>query len=278
MMRAAELLSEVPGLRRPARSFLGTHPESRIILDERGGAFVGREEEVAPLLTKLEQLHSAAWLLLSVVDEALGEEDPSTINVRLPNVNSLEELERVVDDLKTCIDRPARLVVGHGVSLHAFDVGSSWLVLVGAVALVPAFVASLLRACRRYMDESLQHEMMLERLRTLKAIADHSENVKRTTDQALQLLSHQLADEVIAEYGSALSETSRNEAHPSVMNAITTLSALLRRNAEVAFALNAPKETTEKAPLDDIRRLVKDFDDLKLLPGPSADDEQVPPE
>lgn len=217
-----------------ANNIFATADDERVVPAGPGHQFVQQLQALASRLRDvLSVLDQDRWLAGDMV------------YVKLPDTKSLTDFQGYVHALTLVFDQPARRALGEGVDLAGVEPGSVWIALSIAVGGVWAFIKDILTYSQQYRERELRLAKQEEDLRHLIDDNKGVEHAKSILRKALTVVVQQFAEELARKHKRD-NEDVDNEAVSFNLQAITTLSGLLAKGAEVHPALTA--ETAEKTP------------------------------
>lgn len=262
---AIRALSEVPLL-----SGLAANVMKHSIFSLSNSAVVSGDlyNEFTKLLSPLAESAASHFLLLS---SAAPQRDAALAAVKLPNIQTLEELEQFIKALKTIFDLPARTLLDGGVAFAGFDTGSAWLLLdpetaqtvataAVAVGVTAGAVKTLTNTGKKVSDFIFDFLAQYQTYRIDRAKVDHierqleelkgaSEIREKLREQQATVISAQLeerARHLLELHRTDADAAKINETVAQVKNAMRELDKLVMRGTEIHPSLSAPADKVER--------------------------------
>jgi hypothetical protein len=212
-------------------------------------------------------VHGRASDMLKLTHAVLPTETPTTISIRLPEFVSFDDLTALVGELKWVFERHVRLTVpGATIAVSTFETGSPlWLSLqmdTASFVYIVSFLSTVIHyyMYRKALDNktaTMAAHLAPGELQTLQALHDKSLPLERR--RLMQRLN------VERDY--------ENE----VDHAVEKATKLLERGMQIAYALNPPREVSEKiAESERVLAEVRRIEQL-LAPKPPQLQQEVTP-
>ncbi len=200
------------------------------------------------------QLRTKIKITYDLIQTLLPEEDELSINIKLPNHNSLQDIS---SDLLT-IDKILNQILTHkeinsGYSFKNFDVGSSWICLVIASGLALKFIAGLVWSACVIRKKKIECDILVEHAKTLTIKNESLQDIVDGQKKLLETLTHSEAENLLEENNIGNTDP---EFLKRLIYAITQTAELINKGAEIHPALYAP---------EDSKNLFPDFKNLNLI-------------
>lgn len=271
-LEATQALSKVRALK----------PQVSAVLSLDWGQVLGEPAMVAapvstPMVPAFHELEAAATILDRLLDSLLPPETSPTISVKLPEPQTLKELEQLVSDVNSALARPADVLFGPCIKFSNVDNGSTWIDLVveaaknpvavagaGAIAVgtlrknVLGFLGGLVDLYGKLVRVRQRHRMVEAHLRSLGMSSAAEEAAgKHETEEAK--LSTEEVERLVQLYGA--DSEHRADAIPVALHATKIGASLLERRTEIHARLES-SESSGGAPVEgwpdpeEIKRLV----------------------
>lgn len=190
---------------------------------------------------------------------------PNEISVKLPAIQTFQELQAFVGDLRLALDDHTRRVFGDGLKLQAFDTGTEWLVFVAASVPIYRYVCDFLSRALKLREQQLQVRALQAALETRKEFQETIVGMMKAQEQVAKAYAQELVSGLI---DANLTENpdARNDALNSAMRGMESLMHLVNQGTEIHRSLNAPEEIRKLLP----EPVTNKASEIKLLP-PSAE-------
>jgi len=215
-------------------------PLDSVIADSNAAnAFIGSANAI------IQQANLVASLLI----QSISEPSPTQIDIKLPEVTSLEEAANILSKLSATLDNTSRRVVGDGVSLAGFDSGSWYVLLLPITKRVLNFLLDVfdkLLAMRGKLLEQRETELKVKSL-------ELDVGLKRTVTEAMQLelsaYAKSLADSLIKIHAcDEATDDEKNEARNAIVASLWNLNEFLDNGGQIRPSLNADSEVKQLFP------------------------------
>lgn len=200
------------------------------------------------ILTKLKFLLDTLYKWVN--EYVPGKQDADTINIKLPQLNNFDELNKVSNELRLAFSTVINEYEGGKIEIVQFDHGSFWCVIKVGTALL--LFTGLAWAGAVVAKKTIECENAYEVYRNAAARNDMLEELKRLNKAQIDLVIEQEAKLIQQEYFNK----EDNEQLERIKNSIYNISELIFKGTEVQPALAAP---------EDVKNLFPDFTRLPFI-------------
>lgn len=219
--------------------------KSSAVFQTSDNEFRVNSSEGQKINTTLKNLEYLSSNLLSVLKNTLPEEDPSSINIKLPDhVDDFDKLSKVSRDIHIAI---SQIVINNEINgeekIVSVENGSIWLnVFLGGTA-IPV-VASLIWAAAVIRKKWLEGNIIEQQIRSLKVKNDSLEDILKAQKEQTALLIESEAKHIESEHFQAHSPENLER----IKNSVTIFAELISKGAEFQPSLMAPEQVTNLFP------------------------------
>lgn len=177
----------------------------------------------------------------------LTQENENSISVKLPEVDSLDELTQHIGKIEralqgTLFDDQVRSEI----KLTGFDSGSMWLEICVNTAFAVSIIGSAAWAALVVKKKYYEIEKFKKDLELIDTNSEHINAVKDGLEKSLKVLISSEADHILNHYG--VTDEARNESHARMVMSIKLLSELFTKGCEIHGQLNAPSDIESPFP------------------------------
>jgi hypothetical protein len=181
---------------------------------------------------------------LSVLLNTVPDEDPSSINIKLPPINNFDDLAKVSRDIHIAL---GQIVYNEEINgqeeIVSVENGSIWLnVLIGSTAV--GVIASIVWSAAVIYKKFQEGRLLEQQIRSLQVKNDSLEDVLKAQKAHTELAIQAEADHIQSEHFSA----NVPENVERIKNSITIFAELIGRGAEIHPALVAPENVSNLFP------------------------------
>lgn len=171
-------------------------------------------------------------------------EDDTTINIKLPQIQNFADLEFISKKLEGCFTSVVSEIEGGKIEIKQFDHGSFWIVVSVGVPAALFFVASLLWSAAvvsKKMSEAKMAKKEVERAGLQNAaIQQLVEFQKRELNELAMMEANALENKYFSKQD--------NERAQRIREAIKDISELLVKGVQIQSALSAPESVSNLFP------------------------------
>jgi hypothetical protein len=216
-------------------------------------------QEAQTINTLLGQLKSLVSNFLNVLLRTVPDEDPSSLNIKLPPVENFDDLSKVSRDLHLAISQVVfNNEINGSEKIISVENGSIWFnVFIGSTAI--SVIASIVWSAAVIYKKIQEGRLLEQQIRSLKVNNESMEDVlkaqKAQTDVMIQAEAEHVQSEHFKENASENIER--------IKNSITLFAQLIGKGAEIHPALVAPENVSNLFP--DPKKLIGLESKIKLL-------------
>jgi len=201
----------------------------------------GEAQNINAQLTTLKTL---VQNFLDVLLKTVPEENPDSINIKLPEIKDFDELSKVSRDIHIGL---TQVIINDEINgetkIVSVENGSIWLnVIVGTAAVT--VVASLVWAAAVIYKKIQEGKLLEQQVRGLKVKNDSLEDILKAQKAETELMIQAEAEHLSSEHF----KENAPENIERIKNSITTFADLIGRGAEVHPALVAPENVSNLFP------------------------------
>ncbi|MCX6198645.1 MAG: hypothetical protein NTY88_05425 [Bacteroidetes bacterium] len=192
----------------------------------------------------LAKVKTLADSFLDVLVKTIPDEDPSSINIKLPPVNDFEELSKVSKDIHVALSQVIfNKEIGGQTKIVSVENGSIWLnVFIGTTAV--SLVASLVWSAAVIYKKIQEGRLLEQQIRGLKVKNDSMEDILKAQKAETEAVIQAEAEFISSEYF----KENLPENIGKIKNSITIFAELITKGAEIHPALVAPEEVSNLFP------------------------------
>lgn len=224
---------------------------------------------VAELQTRLNHLLQAVSGMQALLAQNAKPQDPESISIKLPEIQSLAQLASFVRGMELVFDMPVRRLIGDGVRFSGFDTGSDWLLIgpdmqtqvadlakhaapfvTGAYALsrVSAFIFNFLDRFQAWRMDCLRYESLIPQVEYFRGTATFAGKIRDMQVEVANELKEVAVKKLMEAQAPNAKPEEIAEARNAASIAMSELEKWVKLGAEVHLALNAPKEIQKLLP------------------------------
>lgn len=198
------------------------------------------------ILNLIDSLRDAAKMLLEVIKEET-EYPNNSLLIKLPKLNSFEELSKIANDFKIAIEMPLH-DSNETLKIEKAEEGSIWITVVTSLAGI-GLISKLVNVALKIAKVSAQLKMHHQQSRTIGLKNDLLETI---LEQQKTFLKHNLEEETKTIFDPSIDP----ESFKRYKTSVEMLSDLIERGAEIKPAAIEDEETNKNFP---------DFKEVNLL-------------
>lgn len=200
--------------------------------------------EAQNINSQLSTLKTLVQNFLDVLLKTVPEENPDSINIKLPEIKDFDELSKVSRDIHIGL---TQVIINDEINgetkIVSVENGSIWLnVFVGTAAVT--VVASLVWAAAVIYKKIQEGKLLEQQVRGLKVKNDSLEDILKAQKAETELMIQAEAEHLHSEHF----KENAPENIQRIKNSITTFADLIGRGAEVHPALVAPENVSNLFP------------------------------
>ncbi|XDD41745.1 hypothetical protein AB3N58_10525 [Leptospira sp. WS60.C2] len=201
------------------------------------------KQEILLLKNKIE-------LLSEVLDKMVTKESTFEIYIKLFEINDLEELEKLINNLRKIVFLPLTSLDGT-VELTGFDVGSKYLNLLLSSAFIFHFFSGMLKEASDLYIYSFQKMVMANKLVETynfseEALKEFKEKTSNEYNQSLLEKAEKICNS--PEISEKITNDKQNEFRNNTKFAIDELAKLMDKGLEIYHSIEAPPESRVNFP------------------------------
>lgn len=185
--------------------------------------------------------------LTALLDEVIETQKPETISIKLPKVNNLSDLEKVIKDLNQIFSQTIlHKKIKGSIEIKNFDSGSLWLeIFVGcsaALQLIAGLVWSGSVIYKKMQEGHIFNEYA-------KSIKIKNESIKDIQEKQKEMLDLVVKAETENIYNNFYKEKEiDNEQMARLNNSLKLMADLIHRGTEIHTALSSPENVSNLFP------------------------------
>lgn len=173
------------------------------------------------------------------------DDSETTINIKLPDLKSFKDLERVSAELRRALNQVTSEIGGE-IKIKQLDYGSSWVIIdVNVVAAVP-FIFAVVKGGLYLLKEFHSIRKSAEELKKIKIDNKFEEQFKQAQLQLETLKVKELSLKIDKEYFS--DKPSDNERLKRIEDSLINIRSFLEKGGEVYPSLIAQEEIVDEVP------------------------------
>ena len=183
----------------------------------------------------LTRLRQKATVLLGVLNEFIGEQDPNSIGVKLPPGLDLEQTAETIRDLNKLLQQALVNPDTDGtITLQGFDRGSEWLEIGLGSATALGFFSQMVQFYYRVKEKGVELEKKREYARTWKLGNDLLEGINKSLTRDFETYREQELNGLLGK---------NNEQNERIKLSLDLLKTLMDKGLQIQPSLTAPEET-----------------------------------
>lgn len=212
------------------------------------------EQKMSALKFTINHLYD--WINQYVPDT----EDESTINIKLPTLNTVEDLINSSDLINKSM-RQAISEIGGELKIKHLDYGSSWLIISAGTALAAKLITTLANAAFKIAQKYTGVKMMLSQYERYNMGTEILKQIKEANEKIIAYDARILAEHIEKDFYPE----SDNERIERLRVSISEMSKLLSLGGEIHPSLIAHQEEVINIP--DYKSLINTIKTMTVLPS-----------
>ena len=203
-----------------------------------------QQGEAANILNNLNSLKTLSENFLDTLTKTLPEEDPNSVNIKLPQVNDFEELSNVSKQFHTALSQVLfNSEINGQTKIISVENGSIWFnVFVGLSAVT--VVASLAWSAAVIYKKIQEGRLLEQQVRSLKVKNESLSDILAAQKAETQLMIEAEANHINSEHF----KENAPENIERIKNSIAILADLISKGAEIHPTLQAPENVSNLFP------------------------------
>lgn len=177
--------------------------------------------------SKSSELQAQITGLIRFIDEFTKTEEEDTIHVKLPELNTIDDLTDILKDLKRAVEIPS-LEVGGQAKIVSFERGSIWIQIFVGATIAVRLIGKLVKIATDANIELKKGQVFGQYINNLKLKNEVLEMIKKAQEEQLKSLIQQGASEI----DDSEFDDTNNERVERLKLAIRSMSDLLNKGAE----------------------------------------------
>lgn len=218
--------------------------------------------EANEIIYNLKNLKDVSENFLSVLIRTIPEEDPNSINIKLPTINDFDELSNVARSIHIALTQVVldKEIDGH-TKIVSVENGSIWFnVFVGSTAIT--LVASLAWSAAVIYKKIQEGRLLEEQIRSMKIKNESLTDILKAQKADTDLMIIAEAENILSNYF----KQNVPENLERIKNSIKIFAELIDKGAEIHPALIAPEKVSNLFP--DTKNLLGIESKIKKLTNP----------
>ncbi len=209
-----------------------------------------QQGEANVIISNLNSLKTLSENFLNTLTKTLPEEDPDSINIKLPQVNDFDELSNASKQFHIALTQVIfNKEINGETKIVSVENGSIWFnVFVGLSAVT--VIASLAWSAAVIYKKIQEGRLLEQQVRSLKVKNESLDDILVAQKAETQLMIEAEADHINSEYF----KENAAENIERIKNSITILADLIGKGAEIHPALQAPENVSNLFP--DVKNLL----------------------
>lgn len=240
-------LATIPGLKKQASEILA-RPLVRNAHDNSEPTSTKGSGDVQMLKNALDELFSVAEALRQTLEEIAPPSEEDRLYVKLPDdVSDLGSLERSVEELRTAIEMPVRLLTGEQVVFRGVERGSVWLVL-GLVAGVFQATKALIGICDKFARKQQERD---DAERVMRELGAFNDEIGQSAKDGLRMYGLALAKELDDAFASVHPADHAADVPQKLLHSIEVLTGLYHRGVKLQLTAAKNSSAAERPEADE---------------------------
>ena len=214
-------------------------------LNQANKSYLYDKGTVDTINEKLNILKTSAINTYNILTSTIPNEDPNSINIKLPPVHDFNDLAKYSKDFHTVLSQLIHSEEIDGdATIQSVENGSIWINVFVKTPLALSFVAGLVWSSAVIYKKLKEVDVMEQHIRTLEikneTLVDLQSNNKKLLNQMVELEASHIQKEFFPE--------SNPEKLKRIKHSINLLSELIFKGAEVQPSIDAPESVSNLFP------------------------------
>lgn len=216
-----------------------------------------------PFIQNYNQLINKCNIILELIGKAFPEQDKNTVSFKLPDIKTISELKKVLNDIDTALNQSlSNNYFNGGTEIRNFDSGSFWIdiAIIGGPAIT--FFAGIIWSAAVVRKKMLEGDLLKEKHNQLKLKTETMEDLKLALTAQVNTCIEMEAKSLISQNTKIKKDD--NEYLERLKLSIKKFAELIYKGAEIHPSLMAPEESKNLFP--DFSNLLNITSKIKEIP------------